>query len=60
MDNLSWFARMSTAFWVIDNSDSDPALPPKLVATGKAGSGLEFLADDAFPELKTALLSISP
>jgi len=54
LDCLGWFAERATAFWVVDNSDSDPSRPPELVAAGKTGS-LEFLSERAFPELRAAL-----
>jgi predicted ABC-type ATPase len=56
--NLSWFAQNATAFWVIDNSDSNPANPPLLLASGKFGS-LEYLNEAAFPEMKAALSILS-
>ena len=57
LDYLPWFARRATAFWVVDNSDSNPAIAPKLLSSGKNGR-LEFLASDAFPEMKAALASL--
>jgi predicted ABC-type ATPase len=57
LDCLGWFAERASAFWVIDNSDSDPDRSPALVAVGKDGL-LEFLADDAFPELRAALAAM--
>ena len=58
LDNLRWFAENSSAFWVIDNSDSKPANVPVLLASGKFGA-LEFLANSAFSELKAALASMT-
>lgn len=54
LDALAWFARRATTFWVVDNSDPDPAVPPRLLASGRKGV-LEYLAVDAFPEMKAAL-----
>lgn len=56
LDNLAWFARRATVFWVVDNSESN-ADAPSLIATGKQGR-IELLCDTAFPELKTALSSL--
>lgn len=57
LDRLAWFTTQATAFWIIDNSDSNPANPPLLVATGKLGM-LESLDETVFPELKVALSSL--
>ncbi len=57
LENLPWFASHATAFWVFDNSDSDPDQPTHLVARGRFGS-VEFLAEDVFPRLRSALLAI--
>ena len=54
LDCLAWFCARVTAFWIIDNSDSDPAHVPHLLARGRNGK-LEFLEETAFPELKAAL-----
>ena len=57
LKNLSWFAQEATAFWIIDNSDSNPANRPLLLASGKVGS-LEYLTEAAFPEMKAALANL--
>ena len=57
LDCLGWFAERANDFWVFDNSDSNPAIAPKLLSSGKNGR-LEFLASDAFPEMKAALASL--
>lgn len=57
LQNLPWFAKRSWAYWVIDNSDSDPTRPPVLIASGTFGF-LEYLNESAFPELKDALRSL--
>ncbi len=37
IQNLPKFAALAKAFWVFDNSNSDPALPPVMVARGVDG-----------------------
>jgi predicted ABC-type ATPase len=59
LDNLGWFAERATDFWVIDNSSSDPQTSPALVAWGKLGR-IEYLDENAFPEMKAALASLKP
>lgn len=54
---LAWFAGRA-AFWIIDNSNSDPATAPLLLATGKDGK-LEYLREAAFPEMKAALATLT-
>lgn len=54
LENLTWFAKHATAFWVIDNSDSNPDQPPQLIATGKYGK-LDRLNPLCFSEIKSAL-----
>lgn len=56
LDNLAWFVRRATGFWVLDNSDSGE-LGPKLIAHGKQGR-LDFVSPDCFPEMKAALATI--
>jgi predicted ABC-type ATPase len=52
---LAPFAKSATAFWVFDNSDSNPTTAPALIASGKLGC-LEYLDDEqTFPEMKSAL-----
>ena len=43
LDNLPWFLKRVSRFWIYDNSNSDPEVPPKLVAVGGDGQ-LEFLS----------------
>jgi predicted ABC-type ATPase len=57
LDNLAWFAGRASAFWVIDNSVSNPDTARLLVANGKLGV-LEAVSDAAFPELKVALSTL--
>ena len=57
LDNLPWFAKHATAFWVFDNSDSDPNLPPLLAARGRFGA-VEFLAEETFIQLRSSILKI--
>jgi len=54
LDCLAWFAERATAFWVIDNSNSDPAVAPRLLASGTAGK-LGYVSEETFPELRAAL-----
>lgn len=54
LDNLPWFARQATAFWIFDNSNSNLSQPTRLVARGRFGS-VEFLAEDIFPRLRSAV-----
>lgn len=56
--NLAWFAASAHHFWVIDNSGSDPAVPPVLLAYGAAGA-LDFLDPTSHEFLKTALFTLS-
>lgn len=58
LDNLPWFARHATAFWIFDNSDSNLSLPTLLVARGRFGA-VEFLAEDTFPRLRSAVDKIN-
>jgi predicted ABC-type ATPase len=57
LNHLGWFLERVSVFWIVDNSDSNPDLSPRLLARGKSGQ-LEFLTDDAFPEMKAALGNI--
>lgn len=57
--NLSWFALHASAFWVFDNSDTDPERAPMLVATGNAG-GLKLLAGEAPACFREALAVLIP
>ncbi len=57
LEYLAWFAVRVTQFWVVDNSDENPDQPPRLIASGRGGR-LEFLAENTFPEMQTALASL--
>jgi predicted ABC-type ATPase len=57
LENLPWFARNATAFWIFDNSISAQDGPPLLVAHG-VGGRLTSPAIATFPELATALQAI--
>ncbi len=57
LQNLPWFAERASNFWVIDNSDTPPQGWPRLIASGKEGT-VEYLAENAFQEMKAAVLSI--
>jgi predicted ABC-type ATPase len=57
LDNRPWFAKHATAFWVFDNTDSDPNLPPLLAARGRFGT-VEFLAEETFAQLRSSILKI--
>jgi hypothetical protein len=47
----------ASAFWIVDNSNSDESMPLRLLATGEDGR-LTYLDGDAFPEMKAALSPI--
>ncbi len=51
---LAWFAAKTSVFWVFDNSDATPDLPPLLIAHGVAGRA-RVLEPDAIPEITRAL-----
>lgn len=55
--NIAWFAAHASAFWVFDNSDENPDLPPRLVASGQLGR-LEFLDAPANAPLHKVLDSL--
>lgn len=55
--NLPWFAAHASAFWVFDNSDENPQVPPRLIATGRSGA-LDFLGPSASDGLRTTLSSL--
>ena len=55
--NLTWFATRASAFWIFNNSDEDPDLPPQLVATGTGGF-LVFQASTISACLNDALSSV--
>lgn len=54
LDRLAWFAARASVFMVYDNSDSDPAASPRLLASG-AGGSIHFQAADVFPAMAQAL-----
>jgi predicted ABC-type ATPase len=54
LEYLPWFVARASAFWIVDNSDSNPDNPPRLVASGKAGL-IEYAAGPTVPEMKAAL-----
>lgn len=55
--NLNWFATNADRFWVIDNSGSDPTVPPTMPAHGAAGV-LEYLDPNASDILKCVLSTL--
>lgn len=55
--NLSWFAQSASAFWVFDNSDENPDVPPTLAAHGQNGR-LHFLEPSANDVLRRAVADI--
>lgn len=55
--NLPEFARRADAFWVIDNSGSDPTVPPVMLAYGSNGR-LDFLDEHAHALLKNCLSTL--
>ena len=54
LDTLPWFAARASAFWVVDNSVPDPAIPLRLLASGTSGK-LDYRSEDVFPEMARAL-----
>lgn len=54
LSNLAWFAARASAFWVFDNSDERPEVPPRLVAAGRLGV-LETLDPSAGDALLASL-----
>jgi predicted ABC-type ATPase len=55
--NLAWFAQNTSAFWVFDNSNENPKIPPTLVASGQNGR-LSFLEPSANEIFRHALAKI--
>lgn len=55
--NLNWFAANADNFWVIDNSGSDPSIPPTMPAYG-AGGRLDYLDPNASDMLKCVLSTL--
>ena len=57
LEHLPWFAHRADHFYIYDNSDSDPAHAPALVARAGASPGsLQLVNRDANPPLVEALL----
>lgn len=57
LEHLPWFAHRADHFYIYDNSDSDPAHAPALVARSGASPGsLRLVHRDANPPLAEALL----
>ncbi len=56
--NLGWFASKARHFWVIDNSGSDPAIPPNLCAYGSHGR-LAYLDQNSLNLLKESLSALA-
>lgn len=54
LENLGWFARRASRFWVVDNSDSTPGVPPRLLAEG-GGGRIRVLDAKAIPEIAQSL-----
>jgi predicted ABC-type ATPase len=54
VDNLAWFARRAHRFWVVENSDSTPGVPPRLIAEGGGGQA-QMLDPAAIPEITRSL-----
>ena len=54
LEKLTWNASRAHTFWVLDNSEPISDKPLGLIALGREGK-VKFLADDTFPEMKTAL-----
>ncbi len=57
LEHLPWFASQADHFYVYDNSDSDPAHEPVLVAReGTPAGSLRVIERDANPALANALI----
>jgi|SRR6266478_5352141 len=54
VENLGWFAWHASRFWVVDNSDSTPGVPPRLLAEG-GGGRIKILDAEAIPEIARSL-----
>jgi predicted ABC-type ATPase len=54
VENLGWFARRASRFWVLDNSDSTAGVPPKLICEG-GGGAVRILDPQAIPEITSSL-----
>lgn len=54
VENLAWFAQRADRFWVVDNSDSTPGVPPRLIAEG-GGGRVRMLDSAAIPEITRRL-----
>jgi len=52
--NLAWFVAHASAFWVFDNSDENPDVPPRLMAAGQRG-GMDFLEPSASESLRNSV-----
>lgn len=57
LDRLPWYAERASEFWVFDNTDSNPDVPPQLVAHGKRGA-IHELDERIFPELLQAMMEL--
>lgn len=58
VENLAWFALRAHRFWVVDNSDSTPGVPPRLIAEGGAGR-VRMWDATAIPELTRSLEALT-
>lgn len=58
LEHLPWFASRANHFYIYDNSDSDPAHPPALVAReGPSPGSLKLVNREASPPLADALVA---
>lgn len=55
VENLGWFLRRVSRFWIYDNSDSDPSIAPRLLAAGGHGT-----TENLAPTLPRLLASVLP
>jgi len=55
LDGLNWYLRAVSAFWIVDNSNWDPTLPPRYLAVGQDAELIDYDESATFPELRHIL-----